>query len=99
MTDSESNGRPDMEKIEHMDTNQTGGAPLSRQVTVSMSPEQYERLFFQPSQPKGDLAKRLGMCFPVRECSAAVCLVACSRFARFTAELVDCFVVSHTNQH
>ncbi|RMZ04915.1 hypothetical protein D0860_06163 [Hortaea werneckii] len=35
------------------------GAPLSRQVTVTMSNEQYERLFFQPSAPrKGDLAKR-----------------------------------------
>lgn len=37
------------------------GAPLSRQVTVTMSNEQYERLFFQPSAPrKGDLAKRFG---------------------------------------
>jgi len=35
------------------------GAPLSRQVTVQLSPEQYERLFFQPSAPRrGDLAKR-----------------------------------------
>ncbi|KAF2718514.1 hypothetical protein K431DRAFT_230627 [Polychaeton citri CBS 116435] len=37
------------------------GAPLSRQVTVALTPEQYERLFFSPSGPrKGDLAKRLG---------------------------------------
>jgi hypothetical protein len=37
------------------------GAELSRQVTVALSPEQYERLFFQPSAPKrGDLAKRFG---------------------------------------
>ncbi|KAF2997954.1 hypothetical protein E8E13_005998 [Curvularia kusanoi] len=35
------------------------GADLSRQVTVQLSPEQYERLFFQPSAPRrGDLAKR-----------------------------------------
>ncbi|KAK5113468.1 hypothetical protein LTR85_010896 [Meristemomyces frigidus] len=35
------------------------GEPLSRQVTVALSPEQYERLFFQPSAPRrGDLAKR-----------------------------------------
>jgi hypothetical protein len=30
-------------------------------MTLSLSPEQYERLFFQPSAGKGDLAKRLGM--------------------------------------
>lgn len=36
------------------------GNDLSRQVTYSLSQEQYERLFFQPSQAKGDLAKRLG---------------------------------------
>ena len=35
------------------------GAPLDRQVTVALSPEQYERLFFQPSAPRrGDLAKK-----------------------------------------
>jgi uncharacterized protein len=35
------------------------GAPLSRQVTVTLSNDQYERLFFQPSAPRrGDLAKR-----------------------------------------
>lgn len=35
---------------------------LSRQITVALSPEQYERLFFQPSAPRrGDLAKRFGM--------------------------------------
>lgn len=33
---------------------------LSRQVTLQLSSEQYERLFFQPSQAKGDLSKRLG---------------------------------------
>lgn len=33
---------------------------LSRQMTVALTPDQYERLFFQPTQAKGDLAKRLG---------------------------------------
>ncbi|KAK5070434.1 hypothetical protein LTR64_000105 [Lithohypha guttulata] len=33
---------------------------LSRQVTVQLSSEQYERLFFQPTAAKGDLSKRLG---------------------------------------
>lgn len=33
---------------------------LSRQYTVQLSSEQYERLFFQPTAAKGDLSKRLG---------------------------------------
>ncbi|KAK5939699.1 hypothetical protein PMZ80_008079 [Knufia obscura] len=33
---------------------------LTRQMTVALTPEQYERLFFQPTAAKGDLAKRLG---------------------------------------
>ncbi|TVY80807.1 Protein alcS [Lachnellula suecica] len=33
---------------------------LSRQMTVQLSSEQYERLFLQPQAAKGDLAKRLG---------------------------------------
>ncbi|RDI83134.1 hypothetical protein Vi05172_g6875 [Venturia inaequalis] len=33
---------------------------LTRHMTLSLSPEQYERLFFQPTSAKGDLAKRLG---------------------------------------
>lgn len=38
------------------------GAPLSRQLTVALTPEQYERLFFQPEGPRrGDLSKRFGM--------------------------------------
>lgn len=37
------------------------GAPLSPQRTVTLSDEQYERLFFQPAAPRrGDLAKRFG---------------------------------------
>jgi succinate-acetate transporter protein len=31
---------------------------------MSLSADQYERLFFQPSAAKGDLAKRLGIIFP-----------------------------------
>ena len=38
--------------------------PLKRQVTVQMTSEQYEQLFFQPSAPRGDLAKRLSMVYP-----------------------------------
>ncbi|MCJ1305555.1 hypothetical protein MMC08_008369 [Hypocenomyce scalaris] len=38
----------------------SNGNPLSRQVTVQMSPEQYERVFFQPTPARGDLARRLG---------------------------------------
>lgn len=58
----------DSAKVDHEMTEHNGvnvvsnGAPLSRQVTVALSPEQYERLFFQPSAPRrGDLAKRFGM--------------------------------------
>ena len=35
--------------------------PLERQMTLTLNTDQYERLFFQPSPPKGDLAKRFGM--------------------------------------
>jgi hypothetical protein len=52
----------DHEMREHNGHNIVGnGAELSRQVTVALSPEQYERLFFQPSAPRGDLAKRFGV--------------------------------------
>ena len=37
-----------------------GDNGLSRQITLNLSADQYERLFFQPSGAKGDLAKRLG---------------------------------------
>ncbi|KAL9055733.1 MAG: hypothetical protein Q9162_003369 [Coniocarpon cinnabarinum] len=38
------------------------GSDLSRQVTLQLSPEQYERLFFTPTPPRGEtaLAKKLG---------------------------------------
>lgn len=42
-----------------------GHNELSRQMTLQLSPDQYERLFFQPSAPKGDLAKRLGKSSPL----------------------------------
>ncbi len=53
-------------KMEFEDVPGTGnGASLSRQVTVTMSPDQYERLFFQPSKPAaGDFAKRFGYDIP-----------------------------------
>lgn len=55
-----------MDKLDHImtegsQTNHDGGSgsPLSRQMTMALSPEQYERLFFQPNAPsRGDLAKR-----------------------------------------
>lgn len=52
----------DTEMKEHNGATIIGnGAELTRQVTVQLSPEQYERLFFQPSAPRrGDLAKRFG---------------------------------------
>ena len=39
------------------------GNDLSRQVTLQLTPEQYERLFFSPTPARGEtqLAKRLGM--------------------------------------
>lgn len=47
--------------MEKTNTN-SDGAPLDRQMTVTLSPEQYERMFFQPSAPRhGDYAKRFGM--------------------------------------
>jgi uncharacterized protein len=54
-----------VEKIDHGVTehhdDSSNGAPLSRQVTVTLTPDQYERLFFQPSPPRrGDYAKRFG---------------------------------------
>jgi len=57
----------DTAKMDHEVTEHSGvgitanGASLSRQITVALTPEQYERLFFQPSAPpRGDLAKRFG---------------------------------------
>lgn len=40
------------------------GPDLSRQITLQLNADQYERLFFQPTSAKGDLAKRLGR-FPI----------------------------------
>jgi len=54
----------DMEKGSRFaDLNDGNGAPLDRaNTTLTLSNEQYERLFFQPSAPRrGDLAKRFGM--------------------------------------
>ena len=46
------------EKLEHSTSGENG--TLTRQVTIQMSPEQYEQLFFQPTPARGDLSKRLG---------------------------------------
>lgn len=59
------------EKIEHTTTNEYAnsgnGSPLTRQMTVALTPEQYERLFFQPEGPRrGDLSKRFGMLMTVQ---------------------------------
>lgn len=50
---------PDVES-QHID-----GSPLTRANTaITLSNEQYERLFFQPSAPRaGDAAKRFGKIF------------------------------------
>jgi len=36
------------------------GNALGRQMTLQLSPDQYEKLFFQPTPARGDLAKRFG---------------------------------------
>ena len=51
------------DNLEHkmeFNTQTNDASPLSRQMTVTLSPEQYERLFFQPGQPKGDFSRRFG---------------------------------------
>lgn len=58
---SMANDKLDNSHINRVDTLESNGHPLSKQVTLSLSPEQYERLFLQPSAPKGDLRKRLGL--------------------------------------
>lgn len=88
----------DLEKgTRYGELNDGNGAPLQRATTtLTLSNEQYERLFFQPSAPRrGDLAKRFGMSFlyrtdyrttdtdslqPIRPCSA--CLVSSSHTRR-----------------
>lgn len=47
------------DKLERIETSQSG-LGLDRQITMQLSSDQYERLFFQPTGAKGDLAKRLG---------------------------------------
>jgi len=48
------------DKLEQIETSESG-LGLNRQITMQLSSDQYERLFFQPTSAKGDLAKRLGM--------------------------------------
>lgn len=52
------NGKDSGEKMSSMDTINLNRQPTM--VTMQLSPDQYERLFFQPEKPKGDLAQRLG---------------------------------------
>lgn len=40
-------------------TGTANGSALNRQITLNLSPDEYERLFFQPNAPRGDLSKRL----------------------------------------
>ncbi|KAH8925521.1 hypothetical protein BT69DRAFT_1348695 [Atractiella rhizophila] len=51
------------EPLSDTDSNSPGGHGLTRQLTVTLTPEQYERLFLQPAgtaPSRGDLAKRFG---------------------------------------
>ena len=54
----------DLESGIHID-----GAPLQRENTaITLSNDQYERLFFQPSKPqRGDAAKRFGRFFCITQ--------------------------------
>lgn len=47
-------------EINEKPNNEFANNALSRQYTVQLTSEQYERLFFQPTAAKGDLSKRLG---------------------------------------
>jgi hypothetical protein len=58
---SDDNIHRDHEKpfVQHI----SGTQDLSRQITLQLNADQYERLFFQPNSAKGDLSRRLGMSF------------------------------------
>ncbi|GAA6011520.1 hypothetical protein JCM10207_002647 [Rhodosporidiobolus poonsookiae] len=53
-----------------------GGASLRRQISVQLTPEQFERLYLQPggAKAKGDLSKRLGNPTPIGIASFLLCL-------------------------
>ncbi|BGP19957.1 hypothetical protein JCM10213_006734 [Rhodosporidiobolus nylandii] len=53
-----------------------GGASLRRQISVQLSPEQFERLYLQPggAKAKGDLSKRFGNPTPIGIASFLLCL-------------------------
>jgi hypothetical protein len=57
ITGSEANGHSNGNGLEKP---YSGHNELTRTMTLALSPDQYERLFFQPSAAKGDLSKRLG---------------------------------------
>jgi succinate-acetate transporter protein len=54
----------------------TGGSPLSRQISVTLTHEQFERLYLQPGgeRSKGDAAQRLGNPTPFGTASFLLCL-------------------------
>ncbi|GAA5989817.1 hypothetical protein JCM10908_002332 [Rhodotorula pacifica] len=58
------------------------GASLRRQISVQLSPEQFERLYLQPggTKAKGDLAKRFGNPTPLGIASFLLCLTPFSCF-------------------
>lgn len=61
----------DLESGRHFDhaTNGNGDSLTRQTTTMTLSNEQYERLFFQPNKPRhGDFAKRFGGSF-VKDCS------------------------------
>ncbi|KAL1301451.1 hypothetical protein AAFC00_005702 [Neodothiora populina] len=78
---TETTEKIDHHMVENRDT--ADGAPLGRTVTVTLSPEQYEKTFFQPSAPRrGDLAKRFAnptllglMGFLIPYTSTVLCLL------------------------
>ncbi|KAM0745721.1 hypothetical protein T439DRAFT_330454 [Meredithblackwellia eburnea MCA 4105] len=57
-------------------TGLTGGANIARQISVQLTPEQFERLYLQPGgqAAKGDLAKRFGNPTPLGVASFLLCL-------------------------
>jgi hypothetical protein len=64
-------GKESGEKMSSMDTLGLNRQPTT--VTMQLSPDQYERLFFQPEKPKGDLAQRLGTYLDQRQIPGVGC--------------------------
>ncbi|KAM3086904.1 hypothetical protein ACMFMG_001024 [Clarireedia jacksonii] len=60
MSDSSSHDNIQHDPEKPLTQHIVGTQDLSRQITLQLNADQYERLFFQPTSAKGDLAKRLG---------------------------------------